>query len=174
MAAKRQAAKAGAGAMAAGRAAKNNAYVQRLIEDEDLRDNLRNAFTSARVALDRMSGKGAAKAVMDDKKTQRQLGEAITSMRDAADALRGVKRQRKRRRRGGLLFVLLAGAGVALALSEDLRRKALDLVFGEEEEFEYTATTSGDSGAPTGSEAGPPAEPATPPGAPPSGPVGTS
>ena len=52
---RRKAAKAGAGAVAAGKAARDNPYVQRLIEDEELRDNLRTAFESARKAYERMS-----------------------------------------------------------------------------------------------------------------------
>ena len=37
------------------------------------------------------------------------------------------------------------GAGAALALSEGLRKKVLDAMFGAEEEFEYTATTTPNS-----------------------------
>src|ERR671937_294724 len=100
---KKGAAKAGAGAIAAGKAARSNPYVQRVIEDEDLRDNLRTAFESAKKAYTRMSnGKGPAKALLDDKKTQRELKEAAASLRDAADTLRGAGRKRKRKRRGGL------------------------------------------------------------------------
>ena len=33
------------------------------------------------------------------------------------------------------------GAGAAVAMSEDLRKRVLDLLFGAEEEFEYTSTT---------------------------------
>jgi len=136
-----KAAKAGAGAYAAGRAARNNIYVQRLVEDEDLRDNLRTAYESARKAYTRMSnGKGPTKALMEDKKVQRELREAATSLRDAADSLRApVKRKR---RRGRLLVIGLVGAGLALALSEPLRKKVLDALFGAEEEFEYTSTTT--------------------------------
>ena len=36
----------------------------------------------------------------------------------------------------------VVGAGLALALSEDLRKKLLDALFGAEEEFEYTSTTA--------------------------------
>ena len=69
MAAKKKAAKAGAGAYAAGKAVRSNTYVQRLVEDDELRDNLRNAFESARKAYTRMSnGKGPVKAVTEDKK----------------------------------------------------------------------------------------------------------
>ena len=149
MAAKKKAAKAGAGAVTAGKAVKSNEYVQRIVEDDELRDNLRTAFESARTAIDRMSGKGPAKALMDDKKTRRELHEAAHSLREAADTLRGAKTKRKAKRRGGFLLVLLVGAGLALVLNEGLRKKALDVIFGEEEEFEYASTTSGDGGAPS-------------------------
>jgi adenylosuccinate synthase len=139
---KKKAAKAGAGAVAAGKAARSNPYVQRIVEDDQLRDNLRTAYESARKAYERMSnGKGPAKALMDDKKTQKELKEAATSLREAADTLRGAKAKKKKGRRGKLLL-LIVGAGAALALSEGLRKKVLDALFGAEEEFEYTASTT--------------------------------
>ena len=151
---KKQAAKAGAGAVAAGKAVKDNPYVQRLVEDEELRQNIRTAFESARKAYSRMAnGKGPVKALTEDKKTQKQLREAASSLKDAADSLRGAKGGRRKRGRG--LLLLLVGAGLALALSEGLRSKVLDALFGSEEEFEYTSTTtpeeSGASAAPVGS-----------------------
>ncbi len=141
MAAKKKAAKAGAGVYAAGQAARSNPYVQRLVEDDELRDNLRTAYESARKAYTRMSnGKGPAKALMEDKKVQRELREAATSLRDAADSLR--ERPKRKRRRGRLLVIGLVGAGLAVALSEPLRKKVLDALFGAEEEFEYTSSTT--------------------------------
>ena len=142
MPAKKRAAKAGAGAVAAGQAVRSNPYVQRLVEDDDLRDNLRTAFESAKKAYTRMSnGKAPTKSLMEDKKVQKELREAATSLREAADSLRGAKRRRKRRR-GRLLVLALVGAGLSLALSEGLRKKVLDALFGAEEEFEYTASTT--------------------------------
>jgi hypothetical protein len=142
MAAKKKAAKAGAGAFAAGKAVRSNEYVQRFIEDEELRENVRNAFVSAKKAYGRINGKGPVKA-LDDKKVQRELKEAASSLKDAADSLRGGKK--RKRRKGRLLMIAIVGAGLALALSEDLRKKALDALFGAEEEFEYTASTTPDS-----------------------------
>jgi adenylosuccinate synthase len=139
MPAKKKAAKAGAGAYAAGKAVRSNQYVQRFIEDEELRENLRNAFTSAKKAYGRINGKGPAKA-LDDKKVQRELKDAASSLKDAADSLRGGKKRKSRK--GRLLFVGVVGAGLALAFSEGLRKKALDALFGAEEEFEYTASTT--------------------------------
>jgi hypothetical protein len=144
---KNKAATAGAGAVAAGKAVKDNPYVRRVVEDEELRESLRTAFESARKAYGRMSnGKGPVKSITEDKKTQKQLREAATSLREAADSLKGAKRGRKRKRRGGLLL-LLVGAGLAIAMSESLRSKLLDALFGSEEEFEYSSTTTPESSA---------------------------
>jgi uncharacterized protein (UPF0147 family) len=121
---------------------RSNPYVQRLIEDEDLRANIREAFESARDAYTRIAnGKGPAKALMDDKKVQRDLRKAAESMREASDQLRG-KRRKRRLSLGRLVLIALIGAGLALLLSEELRKAVLDRVFDAEEEFEYTSTTS--------------------------------
>jgi adenylosuccinate synthase len=154
MASKKKAAKAGAGAVAAGKAVRSNEYVQRIVEDDELRENLRTAYDSARKAYTRMSnGKGPVKAVTDDKKTQKELKEAASALKDAADSLRGGKKRRRGKRRGRLLVVAIVGGGLALALSEGLRKKVLDALFGAEEEFEYTASTTpapSSSGEPVG------------------------
>ena len=140
MAAKKKAAQAGAGAFAAGKAVRSNPYVRRVMEDAELRDNLRSAFDSARKAYGRMNGKGPVKAVTEDKKTQKELKDAASSLKEAADSLRGTKK--KKRRNGRLFMLAIVGAGVALVASEGLRKKVLDALFGAEEEFEYTASTT--------------------------------
>ncbi|MEK6327739.1 MAG: hypothetical protein AABM66_09515 [Actinomycetota bacterium] len=124
----------------AARSAGSNPYVRRLIEDEDLRGNVRDAFEAARHAYQRMSnGKGPVKAIAEDKKVHRDLRSAAESLREASDQIRG---KRKRRHWGRLLVVALIGAGLAIALSEDLRKTVLDRLFGAEEEFEYSSTTT--------------------------------
>ncbi len=139
MAAKKKAAKAGAGAFAAGKAARDNTYVQKLIEDEGLRDDLRAAYESATKAYSRLNGKGPAKA-LDDKKVQKELKETANSLKSAADTLRGPVK--KRRKRKSLVGIIIIGSLVALVASEGLRKKVLDALFGAEEEFEYTSTTT--------------------------------
>jgi hypothetical protein len=125
------------------RAAQRNRYLQRLVEDEELRESLRVAYDAARSAYGRMSnGKPPTHALFEDRKLQRELKEAAYALRDASSALRAPP---KRRRRGGFgrTLLLLAVAGVlALALSESLRSKVLDLLFGAEEEFDYSSTTA--------------------------------
>ena len=129
-----------AGKAAAG--ARNNPYVQRLIDDPELRENVRQAFDSARHAYKRMNnGKPPAKALMEDKKIHRDLRDASESLREAADQLRGKRRKRKHRLRRLMLLAIVGGI-VALAVSEGARKTVLDKLFGAEEEFEYTSSTS--------------------------------
>jgi hypothetical protein len=140
MAAKKKAAKAQKAAMKA----RYNPYVQQVIDDDDLRDNLVQAYEAARDAYERLSnGKSPTKQIFDDKKLQKDIKEASESLRDAAVTLR--KAPQKQKSGGGLgklLLVGIVGAGLALGLSEGLRKKVLDALFGAEEEFEYTSTTS--------------------------------
>jgi hypothetical protein len=123
-------------------AARENPYVQRLIEDDDLRENLREAFDSARGAYTRATGngKGAAKAVTSDKKVQKDLRKAAESLREASERLKAPKKRKSRLAR--LILFALVAAGIALVLSEDARKTVLDTLFGAEEEFEYTSTSS--------------------------------
>jgi hypothetical protein len=137
MAAKKQAAKARRAASDAG------PYVQRLVEDAELRDNVRVAFDNAKSAYNRLSnGKPVAK-VLDDKKLHKDIKSAAEALREAGTALR--EGPKKRKRRGGvgkLLFIGIVGAGLAIALSEGLRNKVLDALFGAEEEFDYSSASS--------------------------------
>ena len=148
MAAKDRIGKAGEAA----RAAQRNQYVQRLIEDEQLRSNLLAAYSAARSAYGRMSnGKPATRALFEDRKLQRELKDAANALRDASSSLR--EPSKRARRRGGigrsLLLVAIAGA-LAMVLSEDLRSKVLDLLSGAEEQFDYSSTTAPAEPAPAG------------------------
>jgi hypothetical protein len=124
----------------------SNEYVRRLIEDEELRDSIREAYDASRTAYGRIQKqKHPAKAVLDDKRTQRELREAAESLRAASDQLRG-KKQKSGSPLGKLIVVGILGAVAALVLSEDLRKAVLDRLFGAEEEFEYTSTTAPSNG----------------------------
>jgi hypothetical protein len=120
--------------------ARSNPYIERLIEDPRLRKNVATALNSSRSAYDRLSnGKVDPQALLEDRKLHAELGRALGAARDATIVLI----QAPQRRRRGLTFgrVLMLGAiggGVALAASEGLRSKVLDVLFGAEEEFEYT------------------------------------
>lgn len=123
-------------------AARENPYVQRLIEDDELRDSLRNAAEAARGAYTRATGngKGTVKAVTSDRKVQKDLRTAAESLREASEQLRAPRKRKSRL--GRLILFGIVAAGIALVLSEDARKTVLDALFGAEEEFEYTSTTS--------------------------------
>jgi hypothetical protein len=137
-------------AQKAAMAARYNPYVQRIIEDEDLRDNIVQAYDSARKAYARLNnGKSPTKQIFDDKKLQKEIRTAAFNVKDASVALH----EAPKKKRGGLSLkrVVLIGAvgtGVALAVSEGFRKKVLDTLFGAEEEFEYTSNT-GSAAAPS-------------------------
>jgi hypothetical protein len=128
----------------AAKAAQSNRYVQRLIEDDELRSNLIAAYGAARSAYGRMTnGKPAGKALMEDRKLQAELRTAVDSLREASGSLREAPGTKRRRRRGGRALLLLAVGGVlAIALNEGLRSKVLDMLFGAEEQFDYSSTTA--------------------------------
>ena len=137
--------KKAAAAAGAAMSAKDNPYVQRIVNDDELRDNVRVAFEAVKSAYERLSsGKAPTKALMDDKKLHKDLKQAAEALRDAGGSLREAPKKRKKRS-GGFgrkLLLLVIGAGAAVALSGDLRSKLLDALFGKEEEFDYTSTTS--------------------------------
>jgi hypothetical protein len=143
MAAKGKAAKAGAAAAAAAQA-RNNPYVQRIVHDEDLRDNMVVAFEAARDAYGRLNnGKAPTKALMDDKKLHKDLRRSADALKEATMALReGPKRTRRRGGLGRVLLLAIVGGAIAMAASEGLRNKVLDALFGAEEEFDYTSSTT--------------------------------
>jgi len=136
----------------AAKAAQGNRYVQHLFDDEQVRTSLLSAYEAARGAYERIgNGKPATTALFEDRKLQEELKRAAESLRDASSSLRQApaKPAKQRRRRRGRGIVLLVFAGLlAVALSEDLRSKALDMMFGAEEEFDYSSTTAPPTPAP--------------------------
>jgi hypothetical protein len=137
--AKSKAAKAGAAASAA----RSNPYVRRALEDEELRNNIVVAFEAARDAYGRLNnGKKPMKALTNDKKLQKDLKKSAEALKEAGVALSEGPKKKRRFGFGKLLFIALIGGAIAIATNEGLRNKVLDLVFGAEEEFDYTSTTA--------------------------------
>jgi hypothetical protein len=122
-------------------AARENPYVQRLIEDEDLRENLKDAYGSAKKAYGRATGngKGTVKAVTSDKKVQKEMRQAAEALQEARDRLQKPQKKHTLRK---LILLSIVGGIVAMVVSEGARKAVLDALFGAEEEFEYTSTTS--------------------------------
>ena len=128
--------------------AKSNPYVQSVLRDPKLRKNVTTAVNSSKSAYGRLSnGKMPAKALLEDRKLHADLGRALGAARDATITLSNT--QRKRTRKGvsfaRKLMIVGIGGGLALAGSEKLRSKVLDLLFGAEEEFQYTPPVNASS-----------------------------
>ena len=71
-------------------------YVERALRDKELRDNIRNAYTSARAVYDELSSRrrmsDAASQLAGDKDLQDEIRSAIDEIRNAAGRVKNVKR----------------------------------------------------------------------------------
>jgi hypothetical protein len=123
-------------------------YVKRAIQDEELRDNLRSAFATARDVYDELIGgrgvSGLAGKVAGDKDIQDQLRSAIEDLRTAANRIQGREEHKSRNS-----TLLLAGITLGILFNPmtgpETRRWLKDKIFGEDEEFGYGAGSGGNS-----------------------------
>src|SRR5215210_5275691 len=115
-------------------------YVKRAIQDEELRDNLKSAFATARDVYDELLGNrgvtGMATKVASDKDIQDQLRSAIQDLRSAADRVQGNDSHKGRNS-----TLLLAGIALGILFNPmtgpETRRWLKDRIFGEDDEFGY-------------------------------------
>ena len=80
---------------AAAAASSARPYIERALRDKELRDNVRNAFFSARVVYDELASRrkvsDAASRLAADKDIQDELRNAIEEIRNAAGRVKSVK-----------------------------------------------------------------------------------
>jgi len=121
-------------------------YVRRALEDEELRDNLRSAFATARDVYEELLGNrgmtGVATKVASDKDIQDQLRSAIDDLRTAADRIQGNQAHKSRNS-----TLLLAGIALGILFNPmtgpETRRWLKDKIFGDDEEFGYGGSSNG-------------------------------
>lgn len=132
-------------------AASARPYVERALRDKELRDNIRNAFFSARVVYDELASRrkvsDAASRLAQDKEIQDELRNAIDEIRNAAGRVKGVKHgapEPARAARNGLL--LLMGIVIGLFLNPitgpAMRRMLAGKLFGSGDGFVYQGNGS--------------------------------
>ena len=108
-------------------------YVEQLLDDENVRENLRGAVQATRQAFGRARRKKRASQALKDRKVQRRVQEAMHAAGEVVSAITREPRRRKRTRRvRALAGLAIGGGGLALALNPDARRKALAFLGGED------------------------------------------
>jgi hypothetical protein len=123
-------------------------YFERAVQDPELRENVRNAYESAKSIYDELIGgrgvTGVARRVATDKDIQDELRGAIAELRTAADRVRG--RDEHTGRNSGLLLI-----GIVLAIlfnpvtGSQTRRWLSDRLLGGEGDFTYQGGENGGS-----------------------------
>jgi hypothetical protein len=95
-------------------------YVERAIRDEELRRNVKDAYTSARALYDQLLSRNdvghVATKLVSDEDVQTQLREVVTKLRSAAGRVQSAQEETKKASGHGARTKLLLVAGIAIGL----------------------------------------------------------
>jgi hypothetical protein len=121
-------------------------YIDRALHDEELRENVRNAYESARTVYNELIGRrgvtGVATRVATDKDIQDELRATIAELRKAADRVQG--KEEHKSRNSGLLFIgILLGILFNPFTGPSTRKWLSDRLFGGDDDFTYQGGGSG-------------------------------
>ncbi len=118
-------------------------YVERAIRDEELRQNVRNAYESARTVYEELIGRrgvgGVATRVATDKDIQAELRTAIEELRSAAGRVQGKRGPEEHGGRNAMFLLVGIALGILFnPLTGPKTRKLLaERVFGGGDDFTY-------------------------------------
>lgn len=130
-------------------------YVERALRDKELRDNIRNAYTSARAVYDELSSRrrvsDAASQLAADKELHEEIRIAIDEIRNAAGRVKNVKRaapEPARTAKNSLLlfFGIMLGLLLNPITGPALRRALGRKLFGSGNGFVYQGNGTKTSG----------------------------
>jgi gas vesicle protein len=136
---------------AAAAAANARPYVESALRDKELRENIRNAYTSARSVYDELSSRrrmsDAASQLAGDKDLQDEIRSAIDEIRNASRRVKDVKRsapEPARTAKHSLLLMLgiLVGLLINPITGPALRRVLARQLFGSGDDFVYQGNGS--------------------------------
>ena len=124
-------------------------YVDRALHDEDLRENVRNAYESARSIYNELIGgrhvTGLAARVATDKDIQNELKSVVAELREAADRVQG--KEDHKGRHTGLLFVgIVLGALFNPLTGPQTREWVSNRLFGGGDDFTYQGGNGSSNG----------------------------
>ena len=128
--------------------AANNAkpYLDRALHDEELRENVRNAYESARTIYNELIGRrgvtSLATRVATDKDIQDELRATVAELRKAADRVQG-KEPHKGRNSSLLLVGIVLGVLFNPLTGSSTRKWLSDRLFGGGDDFTYQGGGSG-------------------------------
>jgi hypothetical protein len=132
-------------------AASARPYVERALRDQELRENIRNAYTSARAVYAELSSRrrisDAATQLASDQDVQSELRNAIEELRNAASRVQGVQRgapEPARAARNGTILLLGICLGILLnpITGPAVRRALSRKLFGTGNGFVYQGNGS--------------------------------
>jgi hypothetical protein len=120
-------------------------FVERALRDEELRENIRNAYTSARAVYAELGSRkrmsDAAAQLANDKDVQDDLRKAVEELRNAANRVQRVKRQSEPERAARNALILLAGITLGILFNPitgpSARRALSRKLFGGGDGFVY-------------------------------------
>jgi hypothetical protein len=123
-------------------------YVDRAINDDELRDNVKNAFAAAREVYDELIGRRdavtVARRVVSDKDIQDNLRRAVEELRSAADRVQGGGSRPAHKGRNTTLLL----AGIALGIlfnpvtGTETRKWLKESVLGGGDDFGYDSNST--------------------------------
>jgi hypothetical protein len=125
-------------------------YVDRAIHDEELRDNLRNAYAAARDVYDELIGRRdpvtVARRAATDKDVQDNLRRVIEELRSAADRVQGSGHESHK---GRNTMLLLSGIAIGILFNPvtgaDTRKWLKESLLGGGDDFGYESGGSTNS-----------------------------
>jgi hypothetical protein len=125
-------------------------YVERAIRDKELRDNVRNAYTSARAVYDELASRrrmsDAASRLAGDKDLQDEIRSVIDELRNAAGRVKDVKKETPDPGRAWGSLLLFVGIALGILLNPitgpAVRRMLAKKLFGSGNDFVYQGNGS--------------------------------